>query len=208
LPAPIAEHRNNPETESFSESYISEILGQFIDSLQRIQDVQCLDVGPVCEENILFFARRMKRLYICDMFVRLDRELRSGHHPGNVWTHLDYPATSFDGIQLWDLCDHLDDHEAARLLKLCHMLLKPEGLLMFVAFEEQKAPVSVNSFVIGPDYRIHFRRQAHLNLPWYLRHNRALMSLLTNFDHLKSFRYRSGLREFLLKKPFPFADKA
>jgi hypothetical protein len=192
---------NDPKVKLISDGYTSEILQQFIHILQRRRREQILDTGPVCTENIMFFAQRMKRLYVCDMFLRLDRELRAGRDPAGVRKHLDYPASYFDGIQLWDFCDHLPDRELVGLLRLCHALLNSEGLLMFTAFEEPIAPVSIHTFVIGHDFRINFRFQRHLKLPWYCRHNRALMSLLENFRHLKSFRYRNGIREFLFEKP-------
>ena len=40
------------------------------------------------------------------------------------------------------------------------------------------------------------RRQPRLQLAWHCRHNRALMSLLKDFNHVKSYRHRNGLREF------------
>jgi hypothetical protein len=43
--------------------------------------------------------------------------------------------------------------------------------------------------------------QPHLALPWHCRHNRALVSLLADFNIVKLFRYRNGLRELLIKKP-------
>lgn len=196
----VLHQHNDSETESSPVSYTSEILELFITSLQRRRDPQILDVGPVCEENIRFFAQQLKRLYVCDMFRRLDRELRADREPAGVWVHLDYAPSIFDGIQLWDFCDHLDDTQVKRLAELCHTMLKPEALLMLTAFEERTRVLPLNTFVTQTDYQINFRHQAHLKLPWHCRHNRALMSSLAGFNHIKSFQYRNGLREFLFKK--------
>jgi hypothetical protein len=182
-------------------SYTSEILELFIDPLIRIGDGQMLDVGPVCEENIMFFASRLRRLYVCDMFLRLIREQSVARHSRNVWRHLDYPVRFFDGIHLWDLCDHLDDKKVSQLVELCLSMLQPGGLLMMTAFEKPPSSARVNSFIIQSDYRISFRVQPHLNLAWHCRHNRALISMLTGFSIVKSLRYRNGIREILLKKP-------
>ncbi len=206
MTASIAHQRNNSEAESFPVGYKSTILKLFVDTLDRWQDAQILDVGPVCTENITFFALRMKRHYVCDMFLRLKRERRKGLSPGNVWRHLNYPPRNFDGIQLWDLCDHLEDGEVSRLVELCETMLRSTGLLMLIAFEKKPSPSLVNTFVIGRDYRVDLRAQSHLELPWYCRHNRALMSLLAGFTIVKSFRYRNGLREVLFKKPGFFRD--
>ena len=195
-----ADHRD-PNAALSPESYTSEILELFIDPLIRIGDGQMLDVGPVCEENIMFFASRLRRHYVCDMFLRLIREQSVARHSRNAWRHLDYPVRFFDGIHLWDLCDHLDDKKVSQLLELCLSMLQPGGLLMLAAFEKPPSSARVNSFIIQPDYRMSFRVQPHLNLGWHCRHNRALISMLTGFSIVKSLRYRNGIREILLKKP-------
>jgi len=189
------------DTERFPESYNSTILKLFVETLERWRDVQILDVGPVCQENIMFFAGRMHRHYVCDMFLRLQRETGKNPKDRDVFSHLDYPPRSFDGIQLWDLIDHLDDNQAKCLVKRCIDMLRSTGLLMLIAFEKKPTPDLINTLVIGQDYLLDVRVQQHLKLPWFCRHNRALMSLLAEFNIVKSFRYRNGLREFLFKKP-------
>lgn len=196
-------HRIPSSLEALPESYTSEILKKFVDTLVPIKNVQILDIGPVCEENIMFFASRMRRHYVCDMFLRLDRQRRKGGRTGDVWRHLDYSPLSFDGIHLWDLCDHLDDGEVGKLVEVCRQLLQPEGLLMLTAYEAPPPRPLMNTFVVHDDYQIDFRPQSHLKLAWNCRHNRALMSLLTGLNIVKSLRYRNGIREILLKKPLP-----
>jgi 2-polyprenyl-3-methyl-5-hydroxy-6-metoxy-1,4-benzoquinol methylase len=197
LTAPLQRHLN---AEFSSNAYTSMILQLYIETFKKYSNVQVLDVGPVCEENIMFFAQQVKRLYICDMFLRLDRTKRKGLHSQTVWKHLDYPPHFFDGIHLWDFIDHLNDNDVGRLVKLCHTLLKPKGMLMATAFEEQSAPSQINSFVIEDDFRLTFRPQTHVDLPWYFRTNRILTSMLSAFSNVKSFIYRNGVREFLFKR--------
>ena len=199
-------HGSKSGTESFPVGYKSIILKEFVDTLEVLRDAQTLDVGPVCQENISFFGLRMGRHYVCDMFSRLKGEKPKELHPANGWDYLDYPDRNFDGIQLWDLCDRLEDDDMSRLVKLCFKMLRATGLLMLIAFEKKPASSIVNSFVIGQDYRVDIRPQPHLELPWKFRHNRALTSLLSNFTIVRSFRYHSGIREFLFKKPGAFRD--
>jgi hypothetical protein len=194
-------NRNNSAPESVPVGYKSTILKEFVDTLERLKDAQTLDLGPVCQENITFFAQRMGRHYVCDMFLRSGQEKHKGFHPGGGWKQLDYPDRDFDGIQLWDLCDHLEDDNVNRLVAQCYSMLRAKGLLMLMAFENKPASSIVNTFVIGQDYRVDIRPQPHLELPWNIRHNRALTSLLSKFTIVRSFRYHSGIREFLLKKP-------
>jgi hypothetical protein len=85
-------------------------------------------------------------------------------------------------------------------------MLRATGLLMLIAFEKKPVSSIANTFVIGQDYRVDIRPQPHLELPWKFRHNRALTSILSNFTIVRSFRYHSGIREFLFKKPGSFRD--
>ena len=197
----ITQYQEDPNAAVYPASYTSEILKLFLDPLVRLKDGQMLDMGPVCEENIMFFAGRLKRHYVCDMFLRSIREKSVARHSRNVWRHLDYPARFFDGIHIWDFCDHLDDKKVNQLMEHCLTMLQPGGLLLMTAFEKPPSPARINSFIIQPGYRMSYRVQPHLNLDWHCRHNRALMSLLTGFSIVKSLRYRNGIHEILLKKP-------
>jgi len=201
LATSISPDQRDPNAAISPASYTSEILRLFIDPLARLKDGRILDMGPVCGENVMFFAGRLRKLFVCDMFFRLIREQSVARHSRNVWRHLDYPAGFFDGIHLWDLCDHLDDKMVNQLVQRCFSMLRPGGFLLLTAFEKPPSSGRVNSFIIQNDYRVGFRVQPHLNLDWHCRHNRALMSLLSSFRIIKSLRYRNGIREILLKKP-------
>ena len=201
MPSSNAQYPRYSDAEPLAESYSSTILKLFVETLERWRDAQTLDLGPVCQENIMFFAERMRRHYVCDMFLQLQRAQDNKSGCGDLFRHLDYPPRSFDGIQLWDLTDHLDDHLAQRLVKRCFEMLRSTGLLMLIALEKKPSPDMIKTLVIGKDYLLDARGQQHLKLPWYCRHNRALLSLLADFQIVKSFRYRNGLREFLFKKP-------
>jgi len=177
--------------------YNSKTLQIYLDFLGRYPDAHLLDLGPVCKENIIFFAKRARKLSVCDMFFRLDRHRHKGLSLKKVWNHLDYQAHSFNGIHLWDLIDHIDDNEAERLAGLCHRMLKPKGMLMTISLEEQTVSSQINSFVIQDNCRLILRMQSHLNLPWYCRNIRTLTSMLSTFTPVKSFLYRNGVREML-----------
>jgi hypothetical protein len=201
LAASITQGSNDPGASLQPEDYTSEILPLFLNPITQLKDGRMLDMGPVCGENIMFFAGRLKKHYVCDMFLRLLREQRVARHSRNVWRHLDYPARFFDGIHIWDFCDHLDDKRVRQLMEQCLAMLQPGGLLLMTAFEKPPPNGRTYSFIIQPGYRMSYRVQPHLNLAWHCRHNRALMSLLTGFSIVKSLRYRTGVREILLKKP-------
>lgn len=190
----------NTDGFAYPADYTSEMLQLYIGKL--VQQVQpgIVDLGPVCEENIMFFANRVKRHHVCDLFIRLDRHRRKRLPFGKLWDHLDYPDHSFSGIHLWDFVDHLDDSEAGRLLDRCHRMLKPEGMMMLTGFEESAQSAIIYSFVTLDNYRLTFRPQHHLDLPLFYRSNRELTALMSEFRLVKSFLYRNGVREFFFQR--------
>lgn len=180
--------------------YTSNALRLFFNGLEPWLEAQVLDVGPICGENISFLAQRVKRLYVCDMFLRLDRDRRNGLPLSKVWPHLDYPPQSLHGIILWELLDHLAEGEAGSLVERCYSMARPGGMLMVIAMGEQAAPAVVNSFVIRDYFRLYLRPQPHLDLPLHCRQNRDVLAMLAPFTTVKSFLYHNGLREFLLQR--------
>jgi hypothetical protein len=185
--------------ESNRPHHTSNVLRVFTERLQRVQNTQLLDLGPVCGENINFFARRVKRLFVCDMFLRLDLAYRQGLGTTHVWQHLDYPPPSFDGIMLWGLIDYLNDSELRELLDLCNTMLKPSGTLLAVVQDEFTASSTVNSYVIADNFEVYLRPQPHLSLSLRRRHNRERLAILSPFTPIKSFVSRDGIGEILLQ---------
>ena len=200
MTTPTAPVHDYSHSGSSFDDYTSMMLQMYVETLNKYSTAQVLDVGPVCEENITYFAQRVKRIYICDMFLRLSRNRYKGLPTEKVWEHLDYAPNSFDGINLWDFIDHLNDDDIGRLVNLCHTALEPGGMMMVTSFEEQSAPSKIHSFVIKDSYRLNFRLQNHLDLPCYYRSNRIITDMLSEFQTVKSFIYRNGVREFLCKR--------
>jgi hypothetical protein len=200
LAAPTAPVNDYSHAETSFDDYTSMMLQMYFETLNKYSTAQVLDVGPVCEENITYFAQRVKRFHVCDMFLRLSRNRRKGLPTEKVWEHLDYAPNSFDGINLWDFIDHLNDADIGKLVNFCHTALEPGGMMMVTSFEEQSAPSQIHSFVIKDSDRLTFRLQNHLDLPFYYRSNRIITNMLSEFHTVKSFIYRNGVREFLCRR--------
>jgi cytoskeletal protein CcmA (bactofilin family) len=186
--------------ESESVAHTSNAIRLFIKGLERKKDRQILDIGPVCSENINFLTQHVMTLYVCDMFLQLDQEQRKDLPISSLWQHLNYQPDSFDGILLWDLIDYLEDNEVSRLVELCIKMLRSSGLVMVFSLSEQTIQTVVNSFVINDSFQLDLRPQPHLDLPFHMRQNREVLSLLTPFTLIKSFIYHNGLRQFLLQR--------
>jgi hypothetical protein len=195
----------NPVAKSLPAVYTSEMLQLYHAKLDKLSGPKLVDLGPVCEENIMYFASRVKRHHVCDLFIRLHRSKRPDRQQPKqasakkLWEHLDYPNQNFDGIHIWDFLDRLDDGQAGRLLEICHLMLKPGGILLLTGFEESAQSPDILSFVAGDNYRLSFRPQHHLELPLFYRSNRELTALMSRFRLVKSFLYRNGVREFFFQ---------
>jgi hypothetical protein len=182
------------------EAYLSMALELFDQHLGKTPEASVLDVGPVCGENISRFAARVKRLYLCDLFLRLENNQEKDLPVKDLWSHLDYPDESFAGILIWDLVDRLEAQEAGRLAGILKKLLKPGGMVVVFALGQSGITTEVYSFALENEFQVRPRRQRHLDLPRFFRQNREILALFKDFVPVKSFRYRNGFREFVFRK--------
>lgn len=198
----LADH-NQPRSEhSFvPEGYSSKMCRLFVQSCRRTAESQILDLGPICEENIEFFGSRVKRLFVCDMFSRLQRCRQAKGSVDKIWNILDYPRESFDGILLWDLVDRLGNKETDNLVRLCHRMIKPKGMIMLTSFSRQIFLPDVNTFVVKNNFDVSFRPQYHLKLYVTYRTNREIMTMFSLLSPVKAQLNKNGFREFLLERP-------
>ena len=121
----IAQINSHPELKTIA--YTSKILQHLAERLEKQRRALVLDVGTVCNENINFFARRAKKLFVCDIFAHMNRYQGSGLKTKSVWRYLDYEPNSFDVINLWNSVEHLNDHEAKKLTDICSKIVKKKG---------------------------------------------------------------------------------
>jgi hypothetical protein len=182
------------------EEYTSNALKLFMEHLDQLPQSRLLDIGPVCQENIRFFAERVRKHYVCDMFIRLDRYIRKGKSVDPIWKEFDYHPGNFDGILMWELADRLEGKDVNRLVSMCHSMLKPGGMAVIMVMGDQVASSETRSFVIGQNYRIILRPQPHLDLPLRGRQNRDVLSMMAPFVPNKSFICRPGFMEFLFRR--------
>jgi len=152
----------NSQSGSHLPDYTSNALPLFLEGLEQVRESQILDVGSICGDNIRFFARRVKRLYICDMFFHLSRDPRGILPQNQIWKHLDYPPHSFDGILLWNLVDYLNDSEGMVLASL--------------AGKSMSGTVPC-SFVVKDRFRLEINPKPEIDLSLHIRSNREVLEL-------------------------------
>lgn len=175
------------------------ILELFMERMGERQGACLLDVGPILGANIVFFARRIPRLFVCDLFRHLHEALGGKRPPDTAWRHLEYPLKQFDGIVLWDFLDHLEKEGALRLIRHIRRWIKPKGMLVVFSRDPDRSLEPFFAFEVQKEFRLHPRPIPRLSLPLYPRQNRAVMALLPGFSSIKSFIYRNGVREYLFR---------
>ncbi len=177
----------------------SHVLRVFMEEIEANPGSEVLDLGPVCGENIHILSQKAKKLYICDMFFRLDRDRRRGLSCEQMWRHLSYPFRSFDGILLWDMIMRLDSRQARKLVQRCVDMIRPGGLVAVFGLSQTVDPGSVYAFVLEDDYRVSLRPQPHLSLPRENLQTRDILDMMKPFQQIRSFIYTNGIREFLFR---------
>ncbi len=133
--------------------YTSNALKLFVEHLEERPGNKLLDVGPVCQENIGFFASRVNKLYVCDMFIRLDRCIRKGQPRG---PNLGQPRLPPSKVSMEFCCGSWPTvwtiPDVKRLVTLCHALLRPGGMAMVVVLGDQYGSSETNAFVVGEKF--------------------------------------------------------
>jgi len=179
--------------------YISKILPLFLERLDQQRGIRFLDLGPILGANIAFFSRRVPRLFVCDLFSRLNRAREQNRPPEDAWRTLDYPQAHFDGILMWDLLDHLDTDQARALAAVIQGWTRPRGLVMLLSRDLHSPQGPFVAFAVQEDFQLEPRAISFPHLPVHRRQNREILDLMPAFSSLKSFIYRNGIREHLFR---------
>jgi hypothetical protein len=180
-------------------SHESRMLKKYVDRLARCQKPEVLDLGPVCGNNISFFLNRIAKLHVCDVFSHLPQEKKNDPDAEKYVSLLDYKKHSFDGINLWDVPDHLGNRTLALLIPHLQSLLKPSGMLMMIASTTSEPQPYPLFFVIRNDCAVILQTKTEHRLSYYYRANRDIERSMKPFRQKHSFICTNGIREFLYK---------
>ncbi len=177
-------------------TYSSRVMRSFVHRVAKKKDAKVLDMGPVSDQRINFLIPHVKSVFVCDLFLQINK----GMAMPKIKKNLDYEPYSFDGILLWDCLDRLDLQETEVLLEHCSSLLNDGGHLCMAAYDEFVSNPPVSSFCIKKNFDVVLKRQSHLVLPYFHRHNRDILHIMRNFTLINSYVYRSGIREFYFRR--------
>jgi len=214
-PSAIGAHRaaESPET-----NRVSNGLKEFLWNLDGLGRGTLLDLGPAWQTTLNFFIERGFRVTSDDLlhswkdFIEAEEEqLRkaatstesvdvtaTGRAARFVQANIQYPASSFDAILLWDILDYLEPAVAKQTVGCLTEVLRPGGII-FALFHSKK-PESFHRYRIADSTTLQVIGAKPLCPAQRVYQNREIQDLFARFRTVKSFVGRDQLRESLFIK--------
>ena len=212
-PGPASAHSNSKVRTS---SGLKEFLWQIGDAPRA----RILDLGPVWQATVSFFAEKGYRISTEDLlgtwkqFLTTEEErLRSapvGADDENerlsssvlagkfLETALQYGEESFHGALAWDLLDYFDGPAATRIMDRLFSILQPGGGLL--ALFHSRAPERFHRYRIVDTQTVELLPAPTLAVHARVLQNREIMELFQKFRSSKTFVGRDQIRESLFLK--------
>jgi hypothetical protein len=199
-PTVIASSSVRPAVIVGPESYKSRMLERYLGFLAKSERPHILDLGPICGSSIDFYLRRCSRLSVCDIMGRFYHNDHKSVSDQDFLSLLDYPKKSFDSIHLWDIADHLETELLTELVDCIVKILRPNGVIMMLANNQQAPQTRLNYFIPGVEATVTLKQTSLCPLPYFFRSNRDLEIDMKPLELQTSFICLNGIREFLFKR--------
>lgn len=182
---------------------------RFVAKLKDRPRPTLLDLGLLCGENIAWLAAKGVKVFVDDTGGHLiDSASKTIRSPdGKVlpapvdFSHLSYPAESFDGMLLWNLMDFMDRATAGRFLERLLLFMKPRCLLFAMSsYDRTKTSALLTRYRILNEDQIAYEEDSARRLRVHILENRELVDLFARFEILKSNLLQNQVRELLVEK--------
>jgi hypothetical protein len=177
----------------------SRMLRQYVDFLQKCRKPEILDLGPVCSNNISFFLEIVSKLHICDILPRLSLSGKKDFDAKCILSLLDYREKSLDGINIWDLPDHIGSRALPLIVQKLCSFLKPHGALVMIASNTSKLQPHPLYFAIRDPGAVILQYCASCKVSYVHRSNRDIEYCMAPLRQVNSFICSNGIREFFFK---------
>jgi len=197
---------------------ISNGLKEFLWNLDGLGHGTLLDLGPAWQTTLSFFIERGFRVSAEDVlrgwaefsaqedlrtkdaktveeFAERSPEARAKRF---LKDNLQYPASSFDALLLWDVLDYLEPAFAKIVVAHLTDLLRP-GAVVFAMFHSKK-PESFNRYRVADTNTLQVLASKQLCSCQKIYQNREIQDLFGKYRTMKSFVARDQLRETLFLK--------
>ncbi len=176
-------------------TYGANSLDLFVDRLKEFPSPVVLDLGPLSERNLNYLAGENR------FAVRVeDLSREDGNDLARAAARMVLKKKRYHGVLLWSLLDHFDREAFRDLVVRLWSALVPGGLVV-VFFGQRRMPrAAVQRFTIQGKGMISIE-ETGVRAPCRNWPNREIMTLFEPFDTVNSFILKSGLREFLFRRP-------
>src|SRR3984893_17509628 len=210
----------NRAPEKQETSRVSNGLKEFLWNLDGLGRGTLLDLGPAWQTTLTFFIERGFRVtsddILRDWSQFLVEEEAKAKANENVTTesyaertpearakrfleeNLQYPASSFDALLLWDVLDYMEPALAKLMIGQLTDLLRPGGVV-FAMFHSKK-PASFQRYRVADTTTLQVLSAKMIFPAQKVYQNREIQDLFGRFRTMKSFVGRDQLRETLFIK--------
>lgn len=216
-PSSIAVGTNRaPEPQEASR--LSNGLKEFLWNLDGLGRGTLLDLGPAWQTTLTFFIERGFRVTSDDILhdwsqFLTDHDARTKQNPTPetyaestpearairfLDENLQYAASSFDALLLWDVLDYLEPSLAKLMVSQLTDLLRPGGVV-FAMFHSKK-PTGFQRYRVADTSTLQVLSAKTIFPAQKVYQNREIQELFGRFRSMKSFISRDQLRETLFIK--------
>jgi hypothetical protein len=213
--AAVGASRTGEATET---NRVSNGLKEFLWNLDGLGRGTLLDLGPAWQTTLNFFIERGFRVTSDDLLhswkdFMTEEEQRlknaanatetidltpTGRAARFVQANIQYSASSFDAILLWDVLDYLEPAVAKQTVSCLTEVLRPGGII-FAMFHSKK-PESFQRYRVADSNTLQVIGAKPLCPAQRVYQNREIQELFGRFRTVKSFVGRDQLRESLFVK--------
>jgi hypothetical protein len=219
-PAPVGAVGTARAPELRESTRVSNGLKEFLWNLDGLGRGTLLDLGPAWQTTLSFFIERGFRVSSEDLLrawkeFLTEEEAKLREATGRASQHtldlspaaragrfleanLQYPASSFDAILLWDLLDYLEPMVAKQMVTNLTELLRPGGVV-FAMFHSKK-PEGFQRYRVADSTTLQVIASPVLCPAQRVYQNREIQDLFSRYRTVKSFVGRDQLRESLFIK--------
>jgi SAM-dependent methyltransferase len=198
---------------------VSNGLKEFLWNLDGLGRGTLLDLGPAWQTTLSFFIERGFRVSSEDILrewkeflTEEETKLRqsggellesldvtpAGRAKRFLASNLQYPASSFDAVLLWDLLDYFEPMLAKQVVASLTELLRPGGII-FALFHSKK-PEGFQRYRVVDSTNLQVVSSPILCKVQRVYQNREIQDLFSRYRTVKAFIGRDQLRESLFIK--------
>src|SRR5438477_1877563 len=206
------------KAEASETNRVSNGLKEFLWNLDGLGRGTLLDLGPAWQTTLNFFIERGFRVTSDDLLhswkdfmTEEEQRLRNAANAAEtidltptgraarfVQANIQYGASSFDAILLWDVLDYLEPAVAKQAVSCLTEVLRPGGIV-FAMFHSKK-PETFQRYRVADSNTLQVIGATPLCPAQRVYQNREIQELFGRFRTVKSFVGRDQLRESLFVK--------